>query len=274
MLLALKTDKLEKATPGANAICPHCRGQVAPRCGSIRTWHWAHKVGECIYHTEPETEWHLEWKDRALKLGFEIEKRFGEHIADIYDPKTNTVIEVQHSPISEEDIIDRCFYYSDLCMNVKWILDKIQKNISLTNVIDINDISIDEIIQFSKVVNFREKYPNKSFRCLFDQQGYPIHDITFHVEYHENDPVVLKIHRLYDNKDYRGFGKLYIFEKTPECHDRELKEYKLVDNMCKCREEIHERITKIGQLNKEIGILDYNITKIESQILELQQSSL
>ena len=114
MIFALKDDKLIRTTPrNYGAICPHCEEYIIPRCGNIKIWHWSHKIGECIYNREPETYWHLEWKDRALKLGLEIEKDvLGErmHIADIYDPKTNTVIEIQHSSISIEDVLDRTVY--------------------------------------------------------------------------------------------------------------------------------------------------------------------
>lgn len=192
MLLALKDGKLIRANPGIYATCPFCEEDVMPRCGTIRMWHWAHKVGECIYHTESETDWHLEWKDRALKLGFEIEKRFDEHIADIYDPKTNTVIEVQHSPISEDEILDRTICYSLNNLNVKWIFDFREKfkngNVSFIGVNE-NELHLEEFLQIADYnldsslflkfllpiyAKYTERYIKKSLCCLYDN-GYDLY---------------------------------------------------------------------------------------------------
>jgi competence protein CoiA len=81
MLMAYSNGQYVKATPHIQAECPHCHEHVIPKCGEIKIWHWAHKA-KCIYHTEPETEWHLQWKELALKHEAKVEVRFDEHIAD------------------------------------------------------------------------------------------------------------------------------------------------------------------------------------------------
>lgn len=117
MLLAAKDGKRIKAQLGKIAKCPGCNSEVIPKCGTIKIWHWAHKANECIYHTEPETEWHLQWKEEAMKYGCNIEMRFGEHIADAVIK--NKIIEFQHSNITSEEIISRSIFY----INVDWVFD-------------------------------------------------------------------------------------------------------------------------------------------------------
>lgn len=128
MLLALKDDKLIEAIPrNYGAVCPGCLKEVIPVCGPIYIHHWRHINGNCIYHTEPETEWHRQWKKTALNLEMNIEVPF--HFngiykrADIYDPKTNTVIELQHSPMSEDKILERTIFYINNGINIRWIFD-------------------------------------------------------------------------------------------------------------------------------------------------------
>ena len=107
MLLAKYPDKdtLFRASPGNVAICPHCGSEVISKCGSINIWHWAHNT-QCIYETEPTTEWHLAWQDFALKNGCDIEVKYGSHIADA--SKGKSIFEFQHSSISSDDVFDRC----------------------------------------------------------------------------------------------------------------------------------------------------------------------
>lgn len=79
MLLAWKdvdTKELIEAEPVTRAICPGCKNEVIAVCGDFNIWHWRHIAGECIYDHESETQWHLEWKNNALKIGMEVEKIF------------------------------------------------------------------------------------------------------------------------------------------------------------------------------------------------------
>lgn len=132
MLFALDQFAKERvrARPGVQAICPGCQKEVIPRCGDFKIWHWAHKAGLCRYDSEPYTPWHLEWQERALNAGMEIEKIFDSsqrYRADIYDPKRNMVTEVQHSPITTETIIDRCLFYDFKDIKIRWIFDFIDR---------------------------------------------------------------------------------------------------------------------------------------------------
>ena len=98
------------AKSGTIGECPHCGKSVRARCGEINIEHWAHINNECPYITERDTKWHIGWKNKFEKKGYETEKRFDNFIADAFDSKTNTVIEFQHSQIVSQKIRDRCNY--------------------------------------------------------------------------------------------------------------------------------------------------------------------
>jgi competence CoiA-like predicted nuclease len=91
------------------------------KCGSINIWHWAHVTTvDCDAWGEPESEWHLNWK-RGLPLDWievVMEDDDCKHRADIRLP-TGLVIELQHSPISVEEIQKREAFYQ----NMIWIFD-------------------------------------------------------------------------------------------------------------------------------------------------------
>ena len=122
MIWAVKNDKRVKATPNQKAICPLCNNEVIPKCGEIKIWHWAHKSGiECDSFKEPETEWHINWKERFPKEQQEvtIKKDKGYHRADI-KTRTGLVIELQNSPISIKEIRERENFYGRMI----WLLNE------------------------------------------------------------------------------------------------------------------------------------------------------
>lgn len=104
---------------GTLGECPHCGKPVRARCGEINIEHWAHIDDECSYITEKDTEWHVAWKNKFKKKGYMIEERFNNFIADAYNPKTNTIVEFQHSSITPQEIKDRCNYYKSIDKNIK-----------------------------------------------------------------------------------------------------------------------------------------------------------
>ena len=106
------------AIPGYRAICPLCRAEVVAKCGDINAWHWAHSSTEdCDSWSEGETSWHLDWKE-----WFQPEERevvIGNHRADIRT-LAGRVIELQHSPISAEEIAERERFYGS---GMVWVVD-------------------------------------------------------------------------------------------------------------------------------------------------------
>lgn len=112
-----KGERRIKAEPGLQGYCPICGSGVLARCGSINVWHWAHKNRkDCDPWSEPETEWHLAWK--RFVIPEKVEVVIKPHRADIVGMK-GVVIELQHSPISADEITEReCFY-----KKMVWVID-------------------------------------------------------------------------------------------------------------------------------------------------------
>ena len=109
-------DKI-RATPKEKAICPICKKEVIDKCGLIKIWHWAHIVDyECDSFGEPESEWHLNWKNYFSKDEQEI--IINNHRADI-KTKNGIIIELQNSPLSPQKIIERELFYQ----NMIWIIN-------------------------------------------------------------------------------------------------------------------------------------------------------
>ena len=102
-------------------ICPSCHTPVIPKCGNVKTWHWAHKnVGECDPWAESLTEWHLAWQRGLLNSSVEVVME--NHRADIVG-NNSTVVELQHSPIKAEDIAAREDFYG----NMVWLFDATER---------------------------------------------------------------------------------------------------------------------------------------------------
>ena len=121
MQYAIKDDKRIEATKDATALCPCCSSIVVAKCGLINVHHWAHKTArDCDPWYEPESSWHRTWKERVDSKYREITiiKENETHRADIQLPD-HTVIELQHSPISPEDIFARESFYQKMI----WIID-------------------------------------------------------------------------------------------------------------------------------------------------------
>ncbi len=123
MQLALSEDG-ERINPERNkhARCPGCRAPVLSKCGDINIWHWAHVSGtDCDPWYEPETLWHLKWKNQFEEPCREVV--MGVHRANIratrYILAVPCVIELQHSPIEFAEIIERENFYGRMV----WLLD-------------------------------------------------------------------------------------------------------------------------------------------------------
>lgn len=134
-------------------------------------------------------------------MGLEIEKRFDDHIADIYDSGTNTVIEVQHSPISEEKMAERISHYKVKDINLTWIFDKTKK-------FDQGNLTIG--IEPFEGLNFEYRtYEEKWHNRYPDEIEYC--DVSYHFKDNDNIPVLLRIHHFHYGKNFDGFGIIYQF---------------------------------------------------------------
>ncbi len=122
MLYAIsKENEKIPATSKTVAFCGICKEQMIPKCGKINVHHWAHKSLEhCDDWHEPESEWHYSWKSLVPKRNCEItvEKNGKKHRADIMT-ENGRVIELQHSPISVDEILRRENFYDKMI----WLFD-------------------------------------------------------------------------------------------------------------------------------------------------------
>lgn len=113
------------AQKGLNGTCDFCGEILIPKCGNVKTWHWAHKSKvNCDDWHKGETDWHLQWKERFNKLQMDnivIEKTIirddKKHRADVCI--NDTVIEIQNSYLSPDKIKER----EDFYQNMFWIFN-------------------------------------------------------------------------------------------------------------------------------------------------------
>lgn len=112
-------------TKDTEARCFGCGSLMIAKMGVIMSHHWAHltKV-ECDEWMENEGEWHLGWKKKCTMFpDIEVEKFIKKenvwHFADVYFKNKSTIIELQYSSISVEDIQKREEFYGKMI----WLFD-------------------------------------------------------------------------------------------------------------------------------------------------------
>ena len=127
-------------------FCPECGQYVKAHRGEIVTPHFAHESGvDCDTWAEHETEWHRAWKQFVSVDN--VERAVVGHRADIV-LDDGTVVELQHSGISPEEIRERENAYGKMI----WLFDG-------------TDID-EERLYFRKQkygLSFRWKHPRKSY---------------------------------------------------------------------------------------------------------------
>ena len=150
------------ATPSSRASCPICKTSVIAKCGEIKVWHWAHLVRDCDKWTESESPWHRFWK--AVMPSECTEVVIGPHRADIRT-KDNTVIELQHSSISSEEIREREHFYTKHGKMI-WLFDATEWGNNFSIRLREGDSS--------NYVSFRWKYPHRSHEFSMQPRFYDL----------------------------------------------------------------------------------------------------
>ena len=115
-------------------FCQKCGEPVIHKIGSGgKRPHFSHRSGSvCSYDKDYKSEWHIRIQEYFPKEAREVrfvDKETGNiHIADIFIKDSNTVIEVQHSPISKEEFIERTVFHINNNRRIAWLFDESTSN--------------------------------------------------------------------------------------------------------------------------------------------------
>ena len=115
---------IDEANEAIQYYCPICGEEVIQRRGKTNVHHFAHKKNsECDSWKYDMSEWHKNWQsmfpvdNREVVIVHNGEK----HRADILIG--NTVIEFQHSRMSNEEFKKRTNFYFNAGYNLVWLFD-------------------------------------------------------------------------------------------------------------------------------------------------------
>lgn len=157
----------QEAAPQQKGVCCFCGSPTISKCGDRNVWHWAH---ESLKHCDPwwenETSWHRLWKSYFPVKNQEIihfNKVTGEkHIADI-KTDNNMVIEIQNSPMTEEELHSRENFYGKMF----WVVngDKFKNNFHILSKLPNPSCEFFKNISFFKQVVNRRKGKEKISYC-------------------------------------------------------------------------------------------------------------
>lgn len=149
-------EKRQPRAKGERSRCDGCGAELRAVLPTQNIWHWRHKGGDCDSWSEKEGEWHLWWKEQFPLHCREVSLRdnlTGElHRADILGPGTSgrgVVLELQQSPISEEERIARESFYMQE-RQLFWLLNM---HDPATN----RAFSFGISLQFNKPVNHKDR---------------------------------------------------------------------------------------------------------------------
>lgn len=140
--------------PGSRASCPQCSRPVIAKCGEIVTWHWAHESGtDCDTWAETPGPWHRAWQELVPQEAREVIT--GCHRADMIS-WDGTIIELQQSGISPEEIRERELYYGQFTSKFLWMFNA--RDVYAEWRLDIRERPDDP----RRYSTFRWKHPRKS----------------------------------------------------------------------------------------------------------------
>lgn len=115
----IEGEKRPPQVKGEQTKCVGCGGTLRAVIPQFKAAHWRHDSGDCDPWSEPEGEWHLGWKGFFSPRYCEVFMRDPDtkeiHRADVLCPRpegAGVVLELQHSPISEEERSSREAFYS------------------------------------------------------------------------------------------------------------------------------------------------------------------
>ncbi|MDF2577553.1 MAG: putative transcription factor [Chlamydiales bacterium] len=115
-------------------LCTECRGKVRVRLGTTRRPHFYHlnPPPDCRLGGKSLTHLQIQYyfQQQLGSQNCELEKQFSEirRIADVAWLPQKIVFEIQYSPISKKEVLDRIQDYRSVGWNVIWVLHEVQFN--------------------------------------------------------------------------------------------------------------------------------------------------
>lgn len=119
---------------GTKCFCKVCGEELRFRKGEVNRPHFAHRSkSDCTYDDrDNKSAWHIrmqEYFPREMREYLFVDGQTGEkHIADVYVPEKQTVIEFQHSHITEEEFLARTYFHLTNGRRIAWVFDETAKN--------------------------------------------------------------------------------------------------------------------------------------------------
>jgi len=261
--------------------CEVCSNVLVAKKGNIKIHHYAHKYSDIIncddwapkFKSDSDHHWHLQWQYFFKNNDFgniecvikkEIDNKIICHRADIIT-KTNYIIEIQHSNISDKDVVKREDFYGD---NLLWIINGRQDMFVFLfytendyyigqyhkefiysfkrNIIIDTDYGLFELIKLCndrycivKRVNSRLKTICKKLTKCFDKNIYDMKDINDKLKEHMknnnleyNDcEMIKKIDNIHYCKEYDNLKDIFKFNNNFTSPIFEKCDYKRFDNI-------------------------------------------
>lgn len=117
-------------------FCRACGEKLKHKKGNIYKPYFAHKPDTtCPYGKDADnkSEWHIRMQDyfinnKKVEHLFIDEQTGEKHIADVFDPESNTVIEFQKSHIDSKEFWKRTIFHASNGRRVVWVFDESKKD--------------------------------------------------------------------------------------------------------------------------------------------------
>lgn len=201
--------------------CPYCGVPMILKKGDVRQHHFAHSSNhKCSDSWEREhnydiSPWHNEWQSCFPKENQEVKLSLGEtaHRADVLTGRT--VVEFQHSLLSEKAFNDRNNFYHNLNYKLVWLFD-------LTELAESGRLTWQKK-NHGESLGFTWKNPKQAFRSYDVDAGWV--DLFFQISDDDTNCIVRVT-----NVSFSGFEQ---FDTDLPISKKEFLEYVgLIDGVC------------------------------------------
>ena len=149
----------EEAVKGTQYFCTTCGSEVIAKTrAEHRVAHFAHKnAGDCDSWQHEMSDWHREWQEQFPLENREVDVRTENEIHRADVKIGNTVVEFQHSPMTEAEFRVRNDFYNQCGCKVIWLFDA-------TEDARTGKLVLSEASHFSDSDDVRWKYGRQTFR--------------------------------------------------------------------------------------------------------------